>query len=903
MNARILRTGPTISGLLILSLAGSTAGTAMAPPQDAVLKKQFISYLEGAGQPETAITTQALSSLRIHPITATTAYLLLHDDPVLLKKFYPDISRTVMQLFADANLTDDGLVRAAAGAASGTGASLSPALNALAGLELYSLHLIAWKTGAYEDALEFLAWSNSLSDAVMRRFYDPRRHCFYPINGNGKFVATDGPGQLLPLILDRSLGPDARNRIAFGYLEGGASLPEMKRTRPETYDPWDDPFMRFVAVDLFAGALPPDGELLSALRASAESSALEAGPLQKPWIDFWREDRLIAQRLFPRWKTLSPLVNLMLLFEREALLQPKEFAGLKNGIDSLVAPLPEEGMSLESYQSTISTVNRLLTRLSRFSELLDSKKERWRIIDETKWLRLSPRIKRLVAETLAGSLPELARFKADLSARLERDSRLVFRLDLPEKPVSAGKPIPFSASLRTLRDTLIASQFYVQIGDKRWKMLESDQVVTLVPGGAPLLYDGTMTLPPTTEPGIITLPSIIDFIQDGRRIEIHRIESVALAKEYDVALALPQGRRIGNKPVPVDITLTYKSDHDIRGTVEGSFLREFVTEPQLPAHFLAKSDSERTELALTVAPKGMISPGRYPFSLTVLLDGAPIALFEESLIRPFRWLHLGPLTKQDEALRNPLALQANLLKRYTNFEGRTMQWRETPPGAIDAEGALWPQRLYGKSGEGCMLLYTVVDCPAREKLLWKLLTKNTVSLWINSEPIVTGARNPSNEAGGQVELRKGPNSFLIAASWTDSADCILLEITDENGLPLTGMSNEIGAIIDGYDRLIAPESEKKEEKPTTDQIRNVAFRYINSGATEVSIIGSFNNWDPVATPMKRESKGAWTASLHLRPGRYTYKFLVNRKQKIVDPTKTATEPDGFGGSNSVLEIR
>jgi len=47
---------------------------------------------------------------------------------------------------------------------------------------------------------------------------------------------------------------------------------------------------------------------------------------------------------------------------------------------------------------------------------------------------------------------------------------------------------------------------------------------------------------------------------------------------------------------------------------------------------------------------------------------------------------------------------------------------------------------------------------------------------------------------------------------------------------------------------------------------------------------------------------AWTARFFLRPGRYTYKFLVNRKSKIVDPSGATTEPDGFGGLNSVLVV-
>jgi hypothetical protein len=44
-------------------------------------------------------------------------------------------------------------------------------------------------------------------------------------------------------------------------------------------------------------------------------------------------------------------------------------------------------------------------------------------------------------------------------------------------------------------------------------------------------------------------------------------------------------------------------------------------------------------------------------------------------------------------------------------------------------------------------------------------------------------------------------------------------------------------------------------------------------------------------------------TLHLRAGKYPYKFLVNKKQKIADPANAIAEPDGFGGSNSILEVK
>ncbi|MFA4947988.1 MAG: isoamylase early set domain-containing protein [Candidatus Krumholzibacteriia bacterium] len=879
------------------------AARSTAPQRGDALKQHLVRFFENGGQSADLSPGRPLHALRAYPVTATTAFLLLENDPLPLRRFYPDISRTVMQLFEDPNLAG-GLVRSMPGAPRKNGSILSPGLNALAALELYSLHLIAWKTGAYEDALEFLAWSRSLSDLVTRGFYDPERVCFYPVDADGRFVTAYRPGQLLPLVVDRNLGRFAHERIAAAYLKSSErGSPETLRNAVETGDPWADPSMRFMMLDLLSAAVPDDGALFATLRASAAAGMGAAGTGQALWTDYWRENRTVANRLFPRWRAISPLVNLTLLFERDGLVQPKELVGLRSGIDSLAATLSGEAMSLESYKDAISVVNRMLSRFSRFSQLLDSPKESWRVIDGTKWRRLSPRVKRLIMETLAGAPADLAAAKAELSSRLERECGIAFTLGLPEKPITRGSAVEFSASLRALRDTLPASRFYLQIGDQRWKMMETTRTVTLVPNGEPFIYKGKMALPPTTEPGVVTLNASIDFVHTGRMVEIRSIESVAVTKEFDAVLDLPDGRRIGRKPLRLALALRCKTDRDLQGTIDGTILREFSTTPPLPARFLVRADAERTDLAIAITPKGTISPGRYPFSLTVTLDGNPVALFKECLVRPFNWLHLGTLAKADEPLRNAISFQSDLFKSYPITDGRELRWSEVPPGAIDNEGSLQPQRLYGKLPGGCALFYTVVDAPARLRVAWRLVTKNASSLWINGEPFVPGTDARLEGASGPVELRKGPNSILIAVCWDDAPDGISFDLGDDNGLPPSGLVNELDDIIDGYERLSVVQNSRKKEAPAPEQLEDAVVKYTNPRASEVSIIGSFNNWDAGATPMKKEGKGAWTVTLHLRAGKYPYKFLVNRKQKIADPANAAAEPDGFGGSNSILEVK
>jgi Glycogen recognition site of AMP-activated protein kinase len=82
----------------------------------------------------------------------------------------------------------------------------------------------------------------------------------------------------------------------------------------------------------------------------------------------------------------------------------------------------------------------------------------------------------------------------------------------------------------------------------------------------------------------------------------------------------------------------------------------------------------------------------------------------------------------------------------------------------------------------------------------------------------------------------------------------------------------------------------------------VRFVLVAPGAHQVSVAGTFNRWDPSATPLVHTgSADMWVATLSLPPGQHQYAFVVDGVRWVPDPTAPAID-DGFGRRNSVLTL-
>jgi 5'-AMP-activated protein kinase regulatory beta subunit len=96
---------------------------------------------------------------------------------------------------------------------------------------------------------------------------------------------------------------------------------------------------------------------------------------------------------------------------------------------------------------------------------------------------------------------------------------------------------------------------------------------------------------------------------------------------------------------------------------------------------------------------------------------------------------------------------------------------------------------------------------------------------------------------------------------------------------------------------MAPKKATSPKNPT----RRVAFTLDAPQATEVILMGDFNQWDARKHPMKRGSNGMWQKAVMLAPGQYQYKFLVDGKWRR-DPSNERVCTNSFGTMNNVVVV-
>ncbi len=84
-------------------------------------------------------------------------------------------------------------------------------------------------------------------------------------------------------------------------------------------------------------------------------------------------------------------------------------------------------------------------------------------------------------------------------------------------------------------------------------------------------------------------------------------------------------------------------------------------------------------------------------------------------------------------------------------------------------------------------------------------------------------------------------------------------------------------------------------------IKPVIFICLAPQAKAVSLMGDFNNWDPMAHPMNRQPDGAWRLEVQLNHGHHHYMFSVDGKPTL-DPRAQGIARDQKGERVSLVAV-
>jgi hypothetical protein len=167
-------------------------------------------------------------------------------------------------------------------------------------------------------------------------------------------------------------------------------------------------------------------------------------------------------------------------------------------------------------------------------------------------------------------------------------------------------------------------------------------------------------------------------------------------------------------------------------------------------------------------------------------------------------------------------------------------------------------------------------------------------------------RDTADDAFGNDEpaLDRGRRRWSITVAPLTGLAAASLLVALGAGLMYVAMSSRAGA---GASQRAAhgPSAASPQlisRTPTATDREVVRFELSAPRASHVALVGSFNEWNPVATPLSRDpATGKWVVSLRLPPGRHVYAFVVDG-DVTADPSAPRAADDDFGSPNSVVLV-
>jgi hypothetical protein len=370
----------------------------------------------------------------------------------------------------------------------------------------------------------------------------------------------------------------------------------------------------------------------------------------------------------------------------------------------------------------------------------------------------------------------------------------------------------------------------------------------------------------------------------GTLSRYHATRSVYLGTPVGISARFPQGRTMSASTVPVDVVLKGNA-------LKTNVAKYFWFSPaglRLTGGnqgLIRMGTGDSTVVRLNVEVPAPCRPGVFPFTLKFLAGERDAGTINSSLFKPYQWTFVGPFPS-DGGLDKPHPPErgVNLLSTYPGPNGAA-RWRQVPASACDPRGGISLRAL--ASDRGVQYLYTIVACAYETDLQARLWSNAPAALYVNGRPALAVTSAKGDSAKANIHLDPDKNHILIKV------------IGDADARVSFVLGNDLAELAQGYRELTA--RELAQGSAPSESRRLVTLRFQDPEALSVAVVGSFNGWSPATNPMQKKGD-TWELTLSLLPGKYAYRFLVDQKKQVLDPASKGTEPDGYGGKNSVLVV-
>ena len=143
-----------------------------------------------------------------------------------------------------------------------------------------------------------------------------------------------------------------------------------------------------------------------------------------------------------------------------------------------------------------------------------------------------------------------------------------------------------------------------------------------------------------------------------------------------------------------------------------------------------------------------------------------------------------------------------------------------------------------------------------------------------------------------------PDSAVWIPSWGHGSKAILTERDGQPGVWIKGQPDQ------GFGALAISSQGETAHVPVfashSEQIEFVLTPE-DEGHEDVKIMGAFNGWSRISTPLSLGDDGRWHVTLTLPEGQHPYQLIVDGVE-MADPANPDRVDNGFGGFNSILSV-